>query len=456
MRTDSTRIAAEAIAAVRSHIGEVYGKDYLPSKPKFYSKKKQAQDAHEAIRPTHLDLPPDKVKKSVTPQQFKLYRLIWNRFVASQMKDALYDVETVDITGGKYLLRAKAQRLTFEGFLKVYREEKEPDENGNSDSGIESLPEMAEGEVLKLKKVEATQSFTKPPPRYSEAMLVKRLEADGIGRPSTYAMIISTLRDRKYVELLEKKLHPTDLGKTVNNILVEHFPKIFNVKFTAGMEEQLDLIEEGKDDWVEVIRSFYGPFSEQLESLKGKEKAIKESMVEKTDVKCPKCGELMVIKWGRNGRFLACSGWPECKSTQPLPEEAAKNKTDEKCDKCGADMVIKSGRFGRFIACSAYPECKNTKPLTLGVNCPKEGCNGKVIEKTTKTKRIFYGCTNYPKCDFASWDKPVAKTCPVCKHPYMLQKTSKVKGDFLRCPECKNDLFEESKAEGSTTEETTV
>jgi len=450
MRTDSTRIASEAIAAVRSHIGEVYGKDYLPGKPKFYSKKKQAQDAHEAIRPTHLDLPPDKLKKSVTPQQFKLYRLIWNRFVASQMKDALYDVETVDIKGGKYLLRAKAQRLAFDGFLKVYREEKEPDENGNGDNGIESLPEMTEGEVLKLKKVESTQSFTKPPARYSEAMLVKRLEADGIGRPSTYAMIISTLRDRKYVELLEKKLHPTDLGNTVNKILVEHFPKIFNVKFTAGMEEELDLIEEGKDDWVEVIRSFYGPFSEQLESLKGKEKAIKESMVEKTDVKCPKCGQWMVIKWGRNGRFLACSGWPECKSTQPLPEEAAKNKTDEKCEKCGSDMVIKSGRFGRFMACSAYPDCKNTKPLTLGVKCPKEGCKGKVVEKTTKTKRIFYGCTNYPKCDFASWDKPVAKPCPVCKNPYMLQKTSKVKGDFLRCPECKNDLVEESKTEETT------
>lgn len=451
MRTDSTRIADEAIKAVRSHIGEAYGKEYLPAKTKVYSKKKQAQDAHEAIRPTHLDLPPDKVKKGLTPQQFKLYRLIWNRFVASQMKDAVYDVETVDIKGGKYLLRANAQRVAFDGFLKVYHEEKEPDENGSGDSGVESLPEMTEGEALKLKKVDATQSFTKPPPRYSEAMLVKRLEADGIGRPSTYASIISTLRDRKYVELLEKKLHPTDLGKTVNKILVEHFPKLFNVKFTAGMEDELDLIEEGKDDWVKVIRAFYDPFAEQLEGLKGKEKAIKDSMVEKTDVKCPKCSLHMVIKWGRNGRFLACSGWPECKSTQPLPEEAAKNKTDEKCEKCGSDMVIKSGRFGRFMACSAYPDCKNTKPLTLGVKCPKDDCKGKMVEKTTKTKRIFYGCTNYPKCDFASWDKPVAKACPACKHPYMLQKTSKIKGDFMRCPECKNDLFEESKAEEATT-----
>lgn len=450
MRTDSTRVAGEALSAVRAHIESEYGGKYLPGKPKFYGKRKQAQDAHEAIRPTHLGLPPARIRKNLSLQQFKLYKLIWNRFVASQMKDAVYDVETADIKGGKYLLRAKAQRLTFDGFLKVYHEEKEPDENGNGDNGVESLPAMTKGDELELKKVEATQSFTKPSARYSEAMLVKRLEADGIGRPSTYAMIISTLKDRKYVELLEKKLHPTDLGKTVNKILVEHFPKIFNVKFTAGMEQELDLVEEGKDDWVDVVRSFYEPFSEQLEKLKGKEKAIKASMVEKSDVKCPKCGQAMVIKWGRNGRFLACSGWPECKSTQPLPEEAAKNKTDEKCEKCGSDMVIKSGRFGRFMACSGYPDCKNTKPLTLGVKCPKKGCGGKLVEKTTKTKRIFYGCTNYPKCDFASWDKPVTRPCPVCKSPYMFQKTSKVKGEFLRCPECKHDVFEEPKPEEAT------
>ena len=443
MRTDSTRVAGEALTAVRGYINDEFGKKYLPGKPKFYGKQKSAQDAHEAIRPTYLTLPPEKVQKSLSPQQFKLYKLIWNRFVASQMEDAVYDVETVDIKGGKYTLRANAQRLKFDGFLKLYHEEKEADENGNGNGDVESLPKLTEGDSLKLKKIESTQSFTKPPARYSEAMLVKRLEADGIGRPSTYAMIISTLKDRKYVELLEKKLNPTDLGKTVNKILVEHFEKIFNVKFTAAMEKELDLVEEGKDNWVDVIRTFYEPFSEQLANLKGKEAGIKASMVEKTDIKCSKCGEAMVIKWGRNGRFLACSGWPECKSTQPLPEEAEKNKTDEKCEKCGSDMVIKSGRFGRFMACSAYPDCKNTKPLTLGVNCPKEGCKGKVIEKTTKTKRTFYGCTNYPKCDFASWDKPVDKKCPVCKSTYMLEKTSKVKGDFFRCPECKHDLFPE-------------
>ncbi len=446
MRTDSTRIAPEALSEVREHIHNEYGLDYLPGKPNFYSKKKDSQDAHEAIRPSHMDLTLDRIKKNLTPREFKLYSLIWKRFVASQMNSAKFDTETVDITAGKYTFRATAQKLKFDGFLKVYREEKEPDENG-TDKGAESLPDLEVNEEVKLKKLEPTQSFTKPPARYSEAMLVKRLEADGIGRPSTYATIISTLKDRKYVELLEKKLHPTDLGQTVNKILVEHFPDLFNVTFTANMEQELDLVEEGKDDWVKVIGDFYGPFLETINGLKGKEKEIKEAMTEKTDIMCEKCGAPMVIKWGRNGRFLACSAWPDCKSTRPLPEEEAKNKTDEKCEKCGADMIIKSGRFGRFMACSAYPDCKNTKPITTGITCPKEGCNGKILEKTTKRKRTFYGCTNYPKCDFASWDKPVNKACPACKHSYMLQKVSKVKGEFLRCPECKNDVFEEKKKE---------
>jgi len=450
MRTDSTRVSAEALSGIRQYIHDEYGKDFLPTKPNFFAKGKQAQDAHEAIRPTYLDLSPAAVKKNLTPQQFKLYKLIWNRFVASQMANAKFDVETVDIEGGKYLLRASAQKLKFAGFLKVYQEEKEPDENGNGDNGAESLPDLTKDEKLKLIKLEPTQSFTKPPARYSEAMLVKRLEADGIGRPSTYATIISTLKDRKYVELLEKKLHPTDLGIAVSKILVKHFPNIFNVAFTANMEKELDLIEEGKDDWVKVMREFYQPFVETINDLKGKESEIKASMVEKTDQKCDKCGLPMVIKWGRNGRFLACSGWPECRSTRPLPEEEAKSKTDQKCEKCGSDMVIKTGRFGRFMACSAYPDCKNTKPITLGIKCPKPGCGGDILEKTTKTKRTFYGCTNYPKCDFASWDKPVNKPCPVCKQPYMVQKTSKVKGEFLRCPECKNDLVEDPKVESST------
>ena len=446
MRTDSARVSNEALTAVRQLIGEEYGKDYLPAKPNKYSNKKNSQDAHEAIRPTYLNLSPDKIKKHLTPQQFKLYSLIWNRFVSSQMENAVYDVETVDVTAGKYLLRASAQKIRFDGFLKVYRETKEPDENGNGENGTEPLPDLKENEKLKLVELTPSQSFTKPPVRYSEAMLVKRLEADGIGRPSTYATIISTIKDRKYVELTDKKLHPTDLGIAVNKILVENFPDLFNVTFTAEMEKQLDLVEEGSDDWVKVIGDFYKPFIETIDGLKGREKEIKESMTEKTDIKCEKCGSPMVIKWGRNGRFLACSAYPDCKFTRPMPGEEDKYKTDVKCEKCGSDMVVKTGRFGRFLACSAYPDCKNTKPITLGIPCPREGCKGEILEKKTKGGRVFYGCTKYPKCDFASWDMPVNMRCPSCGNSYVVKKVSKVKGEYLKCPECKNEV-KEKKAE---------
>lgn len=451
MRTDSTRVAGVALTAVRDYIAKQFGKDYLPGKPNFYGKQKQAQDAHEAIRPTYMDLPPEKVKKQLTAQQFKLYKLIWSRFVASQMTNASYDVETVDIKAGKYVMRASAQKLKFDGFLKVYHEEKEPDEGSNGDNGAESLPDLEEGEELKLSKLEPKQSFTKPPARYSEAMLVKRLEADGIGRPSTYATIISTLKDRKYVELDMKKLHPTDLGVTVSKILTEHFPELFSVAFTANMEQELDLIEEGVDNWKDVIANFYKPFVKNLESLKGKQKQIKESLTEKTDVKCEKCQSPMVIKWGRNGRFLACSGYPECRSTRPLPEEEAKSKTNKKCEKCGQAMVIKTGRFGRFLACSGYPDCKNTKPVTLDIKCTQQGCEGELLEKTTRSRRVFYGCTKYPKCDYASWHLPVNKPCPTCKHAFMLAKSSKAKGEYLACPECKASVIPETTEETPTT-----
>lgn len=444
MRTDSVRVSKEALSAVRSYIGKEFGKDYLPPKPIPYGKKKNVQDAHEAIRPTYLTLPPEKVRKALTPQQFKLYSLIWNRFVASQMNPARFDVVTVDIEAGRFTFRATTQKLVFDGFLKLYHEIKEPDENGNGDK-VESLPDLVEKEILKLIELKPNQAFTKPPGRFSEAMLVKELEADGIGRPSTYASIISTLKDRKYVESQERKLTPTELGNTVNKILVENLPDIFNVAFTANMEKDLDKIEEGSEDWVTVLRSFYDPFMETISQLKGKEKQIKESMVETTDEKCEKCGSPMVIKWGRNGRFMACSAYPECKSTKPLPGEEAQMETDEKCEKCGSAMVVKVGRFGRFLACSAYPDCKTTKAITLGIDCPRVECKGQITEKRTKTKKIFYGCSKYPKCDFASWDPPVKKPCPECKHPFMVSKTSKRKGDFLRCPQCKHDVFEESK-----------
>jgi len=440
MRTDSTRISNEALKAVRTFIKTQYGGAYLPSSPVIYTKKKGAQDAHEAIRPTYTDLLPEKVRKRLTPQQFKLYSLIWNRFVASQMKAARFDVETVDIATDRFLFRATEQRLKFDGFLKVYHEEKEPDENGNGENGAQALPRLQAKQPLGLVELKPTQLFTKPPVRYSEAMLVRRLEADGIGRPSTYATIISTLKERKYVELEQRKLLPTELGIAVNNILVEHLPKVFNVKFTANMEKQLDLVEEGTDDWVKVVNDFYKPFMQTIGKLKGKERAIKASLTQTTDVKCPNCGSPMVIKWGRNGRFLACSAYPECKTTRPLPEEEAKNRTDEKCDKCGSPMVIKTGRFGRFMACSNYPTCKNAKPITLGITCPNEGCGGEIVERKSKGGRTFYGCSSYPKCDFASWDLPVKTACPICGHAFMILKVSKAKGEYLSCPKCRHRM----------------
>lgn len=442
MRTDSTRISDEALTAVRDYIGKEYGKKYLPSTPNVFAKKKAAQDAHEAIRPTYLTNPPEAVKKELSKNEFRLYELIWNRFIACQMTPAEFDVETVDISAGKYTFRVTSQRLTFDGFLKVYHEEQEADENAK-DGEVDKLPPLKEKEKLSLKELKPNQSFTKPPPRYSEAMLVKRLESDGIGRPSTYAAIISTLKDRKYVDLKEKKLYPSELGNAVNKILVEHFDNYFNVSFTSEMEQQLDLVEEGTTDWAKMMKNFYGPFNTTINDLKKHEKSIKESMTEVTDESCEKCGSPMVIKWGRNGRFLACSAYPDCKSTKPLPGEEEQTKTNEVCEKCSSPMVVKTGRFGKFLACSGYPECKNTKALTLGIPCPKPDCGGQVVQRQSKGKRIFYGCSNYPKCDFVSWDMPVKKPCPACKNSWVVAKSSKAKGDYFKCPECGHTFSEE-------------
>lgn len=451
MRTDSTRISPVAIDAVRGYIEKEFGKEYLPAKPNFYGSKKGSQDAHEAIRPTNVELSPSKVKKYLTGQEFKLYDLIWKRFVASQMNPAKYDVETISITAGRFEFRATAQRVKFDGFMKLYHETKEPDENGNGENGDKTLPPLKVNDKLDLKELTPNQSFTKPPARYSEAMLVKRLEADGIGRPSTYASIISVIKERKYVDAKERKLFPTELGKTVSKILVESLPDIFDVGFTAEMEKELDLVEDGTDDWVKVIGDFYKPFKKTIDSLKKKTKAIKESLTEETDIKCEKCNSPMIIRWGRNGRFLACSTYPDCKSTRPLPEEEAQTKTDEKCEKCGQPMVVKTGRFGRFMACSGYPECKTTKSLTIGIKCPKPNCTGQIVEKQTRSRRLFYGCSKYPKCDFASWDKPVSEACPVCNYPFLVSKTSKAKGDYLRCPECKHEKITQPSETNSVT-----
>jgi len=446
MRTDSTRIADSALLTVRDFIKDTYGKEYLSKTPIKYKAKKGSQDAHEAIRPTYMDHVPDQIKKSLTKDQYKIYSLIWDRFVACQMAQAIYDTTSVDIEAGKYLFNARAQALKFDGFLKLYQEAKDTNGNGNGDNGnmLDSMPALKEGGQLKLEELIPSQHFTKPPARFTQATLVKILEAEGIGRPSTYATIVSTLLDRKYVESKERRLFATDLGRTVNKILVESFPSIFSVKFTASMENDLDKIEAGKADWIEVVREFYNPFDERLADLSSQQQKIKESLTEKTDEVCENCGSQMVIKWGRNGRFLACSAYPECKTTRPIGDSDEAITTDEKCDKCGSPMVVKSGRFGKFLACSAYPACKNTKPIPTGVKCPKDGCGGDVVEKRSKRGKVFYGCSNYPNCDFVAWYKPVNKSCPQCGNNYMFDKISQKRGPYLACPSCKHKIYQES------------
>jgi DNA topoisomerase-1 len=453
MRTDSTRVADSAIMAARDFIKANFGATYLPKSPIKYGAKKGSQDAHEAIRPTYLDHPPENIKKYLTKDQLKVYTIIWNRFLASQMAPAVYDTTSVDIKAGKYLFRSSAQSLKFDGFLKIYQEAKENGQNGNNgeNSLVDFIPELKEGDKLNLAEVRPSQHFTKPPARFTEASLVKTLESEGIGRPSTYASIIATLLDRKYVDLKERRLFASELGRTVNKILVASFPTLFDIKFTAHMETDLDKIEMGKEEWVNVVKEFYDPFSKILKKLTSKEKEIKASITTETDEKCVNCGSPMVIKWGRNGRFLACTAYPECKTTKPLEKSEEIPPTNIKCANCGSPMVIKTGRFGRFMACSAYPKCKTTMALTTGAKCPKDSCGGDIIQKQSKRKRTFYGCSNYPKCDFVSWDKPINEACPSCGNNYMVEKSSQKSGSHLYCPNCKHKIPRE-KAESKTTE----
>lgn len=434
MRTDSFRVAQVAQKAARDLIQRNYGEKYLPPKPRLYRSKKTAQEAHEAIRPTYVDYHPDQVKKYLTKDQHKLYQLIWNRFVASQMNPAIYNHSTAEIEAGKYLFKASSTQLLFDGFLRVYQDVKEE----NSEESEETkLPALREKEKLNLLELLPKQHFTKPPPRFSEATLIKELEENGIGRPSTYAQTVSTIKQRKYVESKSRRLSPTELGKTVNQILVDNFPDIFEVKFTAVMEEELDKIEEGKEEWVKVLNDFYQPFELNLRKVESKKKDIRELTQQKTDEICEKCGSPMIIRWGRNGKFLACSGFPECKNTKPLPgDENGTILPDEKCEKCGSPMMIKVSRFGRFLSCSRYPDCKFTRSISTGVGCPEESCDGFLVERKTRRGRTFFGCSNYPRCKFATWDRPINHRCPDCGAAFMLEKSSKTKGQYLKCLKC--------------------
>jgi DNA topoisomerase-1 len=446
MRTDSTRVSSEAVAEARDLIASKYGKAYLPEKSPVYASQKKAQEAHEAVRPTSVGREPESIKQYLDKDQLALYRLIWNRFLASQMNPAVLDMTGVDIQAGKYGFRATGSVIKFPGFMAVYTEGKDEaktDEEAEENAGPEgaaSLPPLRAGDLLKQDSLTPRQHFTQPPPRYTEASLVKELEEKGIGRPSTYAAIMSTIVEREYVEKKGSAFGPTELGLIVNDLLVESFPDLFNVTFTAKMEDELDEIEEGKMQWVDTVKEFYDPFEKALiNAQKGMRNVKREETP--TDIECEKCGRMMVIKWGRNGRFLACPGYPECKNTRELPGEngesapsqaPAAETTDEKCPKCGSPMVIKTGRFGKFMACSAYPGCKTTKPIPLGVKCPK--CGGELSERRTKGGKSFYGCSNYPKCDFASWDRPLPRKCPECGNPYLIEKYSKKDGLRVVCP----------------------
>ncbi|TET83469.1 type I DNA topoisomerase [candidate division TA06 bacterium] len=438
MRTDSTRSAPRAIEEVRSLIGKEFGDRFVPEKLFIYKSRKRAQEAHEAIRPTSSKRTPDSIKKNLDKNQFRLYELVWKRFVASQMAEALYRTASSDIDAGQYTFRATASKMIFPGFTKVYEIK-----NGNGrESGAmnQELPHLSQGDRLELVSLDKKQHFTQPPPRFTEATLVRELEHKGIGRPSTYAPTISTILDRGYVEVSGRKLIPTDLGITVNKILVPSFPEVFAVGFTANMEELLDKVESGESGWKDVLGQFYGPFSEQLRKVESESKRLKETIEEETGEACPECGKPLVIRWGRYGKFLACKGYPECKYTKPVEEE---DVLEEPCPECRGKLIYKTGRYGRFVACSNYPQCQFTRPVSVGVKCPKQGCSGEVVERTSRKKKVFYSCSRYPDCDFATWYKPVPIECPQCGASMMVEKNKK-DGRVLQCLACKHKLKGES------------
>jgi DNA topoisomerase-1 len=492
MRTDSTRVSDAALAEVRDFIGRQYGERYLPPKPVHYRSKKDAQDAHEAIRPTEVARTPESLANFLNKDELRLYRLIWQRFVASQMTAALFDQTTIDIGAGRFVFRATGSVQKFDGFLKLYQEGR--DEKSEDDEDAENkLPPVEKGETLTLNKVTPEQHFTDPPPRFTEATLVKALEEKGIGRPSTYAAIMTTIQAREYVEKLEGRFHPTELGKTVNDLLIQGgFDDLFNETYTARMEEELDSIEEGKLKWTDALHEFYGKFADDLKKFTRYTKDIKdrETPTEEVCVKCetpgmvlkwgrfgkylkclnceatrdaePKvspngadgtgteagtteaepepcdlCGKPMQMKRGRFGPFLGCTGYPDCRNIRKIAKSGAAAPPpvplDEKCPLDGAQLVRRFGRYGEFISCSNYPKCKYIKQESTGVKCTRPGCKGELVVKKSKRGKVFYSCSAYPECDRVYWDKPVAEACPKCKAPFLLEKTTKKQGTFRYC-----------------------
>jgi DNA topoisomerase I len=453
MRTDSTRIAETAAVEAQELIVERFGRDYALDRPRVFKNSKQAQDAHEAIRPTSVANTPELVAPHLSRDQLALYQLVWQRFVASQMQEALVDQVSASIAAGPYVFTASGSSVKFPGFMALYRAE-EDDGDGNGDKAREQLPELKEGQRLTLHRLEPKQHFTQPPPRFSEASLVKELEENGIGRPSTYAAILSTIRDKGYVDWVKGYFRPSELGFIVNDLLVMSFPDIFDVEFTARMEENLDQVEAEKANSLDLLTRFYTPFRKDLDRAAEGMVSIKGVGVA-TELKCPECSHTLHVKIGKNGHFLACSGYPECKysrdytrdekgNIQPV-EPLADEPTDKSCEKCGRPMVLKRGPFGDFYACSGYPECRNTQSRTLngngkstGVKCPQDGCTGELLEKTSKRGKTFYGCNRYPDCTFATWDKPVARDCPACGAKILVERITKRQGTLHSClnPDC--------------------
>ncbi len=471
MRTDSTRLSSTALDMIRAYIHENFGAEYLPEGSRFYAKGKSAQDAHEAIRPTDIRMTPERVAPYLDKDFLAIYRLIWNRAVASQMNDAKLEATRVEVPVGSYLFIATGQVLKFPGHLALYEEGR--DEQGKTESEGEGseeasqtpekgdlrLPPLAKGDRLDVPKVEGIQHFTQPPPRFTEAGLIKELEKQGIGRPSTYAAIISTIQEKDYTEKDNGVFKPKELGFIITDLLTQSFPQIMNVQFTAMMESQLDDVEEGKVDWVELLRNFYKPFEQRLEAA-GSQMRNLRAEAEPTNFVCDKCGSPMVVRWGRNGRFLACSGYPNCKNTKPITisedgkvEIVKEQVTDHECPNCGKKMVIKSGKRGRFLACSGYPDCKTSKPLPIGVACARPGCKGELLERRSGKGKTFYSCSAYPECRFSVWEMPVKTRCGTCgEEKFVTGKEPRQKvfacarGDCPYGPVFNEEKYEEAKA----------
>ena len=447
MRTDSTRISAEAAQEALDLVKATLGDDYAMDKPRFFKNRKKVQDAHEAIRPTSVNRTPQKLARFLNKDQSALYELIWQRFVASQMQPAQINQNSVAIQSAAYTFTASGSSIKFPGFMALYQTVEQLAESKRKQ---QPLPPLNEGDLLKLIQITPKQHFTQPPPRFSEASLVKELEENGIGRPSTYASILSTIREKNYVDLIKGYFHPSELGFIVNDLLVGNFPEIFGVEFTAKMEDNLDRVETADIAMQEVLNAFYGPFKAKLDTAEDDMLSVKGVGIA-TGLTCPQCKQNELhIKMGKNGHFLACNGYPDCSYSRDYQRDEKGRiqpveinhevATDKSCPVCQRPMVVKRGKYGEFIACSGYPDCTHTESVNggaggkaIGMSCPEAACQGEIVEKRSRRGKVFFGCSSYPDCKFATWDKPVAQACPICHKPYLVQKNTKRQGSFLAC-----------------------